>query len=224
MVFGIGTRNRIKRRAADGLPSRNTPATVVILFLAVGSTSICGICGGALYYFQPHVSDDAADVAALMPEILTISIPATPDDGAVQFRPRGTIRWNLAFLMTLRGVYFETVDAEQDGVLMFIEVDGSSLDKPNVRSHVEKVLREREGGGALLQPTGTAETRSLLVRDGLVDFTFESGLDPATSDVYRLVSGVVTGNRGGEVLLGLRIKQAAPWDDALAERMIESIE
>jgi hypothetical protein len=224
MVFGFRSRRRGNLRSPDGPAPRNSPVTVAVLFLAVGSAAILILCGGALYYFQPHVSEDPADVQALMPELLTISVPGTPADGPVPFRPRGTIRWNLAFMMTLRGAYFETVDVEQDGVLMLLEVDGSSLDKPNVRSHVERVLRERDGGGAQLLPTGTPQTRSLLVRRQPVDFTFETGIDPATSQQYRLISGVVLGNRGGEVLVAIRIKEAPPWKDALAERMIESIE
>lgn len=224
MVFGIGSRRRGNPQVRYGPVRRNSPATVAVLFLAVGSAAICGLCGGALYYFQPHVSEDPADLQTLVPEMLTISIPESPADGPVQFRPHGTIRWNLGFMMTLRGAYFETADEEQDGVLMLLEVDGSSLDKPNVRSHVEHVLREREGAVAKLLPSGTPETRALLVRSQAVDFTFETGIDPATSEKYRLVSGVVVGNRGGEVLVALRIKQSPPWEDALAERMIESIE
>jgi len=224
MVFGIGSRRRGNARPPYGSAPRSSPVTVAVLFLSVGSAAICGLCGGALYYFQPHVSQDAADVQALVPELLTISIPELPGDAPVQFRPYGTIRWNIAFMMTLRGAYFETVDEELDGVLMLLEVDGSSLDKPNVRSHVERVLREREGGGAQMIPTGTPEVRALLVRREPVDFTFETGIDPATSQQYRLISGVVLGNRGGEVLVAFRIRNEPPWDDALAERMIESIE
>jgi hypothetical protein len=224
MAFGFRSRRRGNPQPSYRPASRNTPVTVAMLFLAVGTAVICIVCGGVMYYFQPHVSEDPADVQALMAEMLTISIPQSPADGPVQFRPHGTIRWNLAFMMTLRGAYFETVDEEQDGVLMFLEVDGSSLDKPNVRNHVERVLREREGGGAQMLPSGDPEIRSLHVRRRLVDFQFETGIDPATSQKYRLVSGVVTGNRGGEVLIALRIKEAPPWDDALAERMIESIE
>lgn len=223
MVFGFGSRPRGHSRFAGGPGAAKSPVTVAVVFLAVGSAAICGFCGGALYYFQPHVATDPADVEALLPEMLTISIPASAADGPVQFRPHGTIRWNLAFLVTLRGAYFETVDEKQDGMLMFLEVDGSSLDKPKSRAHVERVLREREGGAGQLVPTGVSATRSLLVRDQLVDFRFETGIDPATSQKYRMVSGVVTGNRGTEVLIALRVKQEAPWDDALAERMIESI-
>lgn len=223
MVFGFGSRQRGKSRFAGGPGSPRTTVTVAMLFLTVGSAAICGLCGGALYYFQPHVATGPADVEALLPEMLTISIPQSATDGPVPFRPHGTIRWNLGFLVTLRGAYFETVDEELDGMLMFLEVDGSSLDKPKSRAHVERVLREREGGAGQLLPTGIPATRSLLVRDRLVDFRFETGIDPDTSQQYRMISGVVTGNRGGEVLIALRIKQAPPWNDALAEQMMESI-
>lgn len=223
MVFGFGSRSRGKPQSAGGPGAAKSPITVAVLFLAASCIVICGLCGGAFYYFQPHVTTGPVDVELLLPEMLSISIPRSPADGPVPFRPHGTIRWNLGFLITLRGAYFETVDPELDGMLMFLEVDGSSLDKPKSRAHVERVLRERDGGGGQLLPTGTPSTRSLLIRERVVDFAFETAIDPDTSQQYRLISGVVTGDRGGEVLIALRIKQAPPWDDALAEQIIKSI-
>jgi hypothetical protein len=198
--------------------------TVAILFLAVGSTAICGFCGGALYYFQPHISEDSADVQALMAELVTLDVPQVRDSDSIQFVARGTIEWNLAFMITLRGAYFETASAEQDGVLTFLEVHGSSMKKENVRSHVEGILRERDTGGAELTPIGKTETRALNIRGEPTPFTFEAGVDPVTHTEYRLVNGIVLGNRGGDVLISLRIKNAPPWDDSVAERMIESIQ
>lgn len=201
----------------------NAPATVVLLFLAVGSIAICGVFGGALYYFQPHVSEEPDSVQLLMDELVTIEVPQR-EGMAVRFVPRGTIDWNLAFMMSLRGAYFETADETQDGVLMFLEVAGASLAKPDVRSHIDRVLRERGGTGPQLNPTGDSEYRRLTVRGQPAEFTFETAVDPASGEKYRLISGVVTGNRWHDVLITLRIKSAAPWDDSVAERMIESIE
>jgi hypothetical protein len=198
--------------------------TAAVLFLAVAAIGIFGVCGGAMYYFQPHVSEDSADVQALMAELVTLDVPQAREPGTTQFVPRGAIEWNLAFMLTLRGAYFETADPEQDGILMFLEVNGSSMKKENVRSHVERVLREREGSGPHLTPIGKVESRALRVRGEPTEFTFETGVDPATHAEYRLVNGIVLGNRGGDVLISLRIKNAPPWDDSVAERMIESIE
>ena len=155
--------------------------------------------------------------------MLSVSLPVEPGSGAVVFKPRGTIEWNIAFMIALRGAYFETQDEELDGLLMFLEVSGSSLDKPEVREHVDRVLRERSDGRIQLTPGGEREVRLLRVRGLPSEFTFESGANAATGDAYRLVSGIVVGNNGGEVLIALRIKNVAPWDDAIAVRMIESI-
>lgn len=197
--------------------------TVAVLFLSIGSIAICGICGGALYYFQPHVTEDPDAVAALMVELVTIDVPQS-ETSKVRFHPRGTIEWNLAYMMSLRGAYYETVDPQQDGVLMFLEVTGASLQKPDVRTHIDRMLSERGGAGPPLKPSGHPDYRVLTVRGQPAEFTFETAVDPATKDSYRLISGVVVGNRWHDVLITLRIKSAAPWDDSVAVRMLESIQ
>jgi hypothetical protein len=151
-----------------------------------------------------------------MDELLEIDIPAS-------FEPRGTIEWNLAFMLSLRGSYYETADRSREGVLMFIGVDGGSLNKPNVRAHVERVLNEKSNGTVSLAPEGAPDERMIAVRGESVPFTFETGVEPSTKNRYRLIHGVVDGRRGGEVLIALRIKQDGDWNDEVAVKMIESI-
>lgn len=195
---------------------RNAPATAALIILAVGLAAICGLCGGAMYLFQPKLSDDPRAVTPLMDELLEIDIPAA-------FEPRGTIEWNMAFMLTLQGAYFETSDRSQDGVLMFLGVEGGSLDKPNVRQHVERVLSEKSNGTVQLTPEGSPEERMVQVRGQSVPFTFETGVDPGSKQRYRLMHGVVDAPTGGEVLIALRIRTGPHWDDAVALRMLESI-
>jgi hypothetical protein len=222
MVFGVGSSGKARRTDGDGAAQRASPATVALLFLGVGSIAVCGLCGGAMYVFQPHVSEDPADVRALMDELLTVDIPAAP--AAVAFEPRGTINWNVAFMLSLRGAYYETQDEELDGLLMFLEVSGASLEKPQVRSHVDRVLRERSDGRIQLAPGGRSEVRRLPVRGVPCEFAFETGTNTASGDSYRLVTGTVPGRGGSEVLIALRIRQSPEWSDRIVEQLIESIE
>lgn len=204
-------------RAADPKErALSAPATTALIFLAVGLAGICGVCGGAIYLFQPKLSDDPEAVAPLMDDLLAIDIPAI-------FEARGTIRWNLAFALSLNGAYYESTDRAREGVLMFVGVDGDSLSKPDVRAHIERVLSEKSNGAVALVPDGVPEDRMIIVRDRNVPFTFETGVDPATKTRYRLMHGVVEGSRGGEVLVALRIREDADWNDEIAVRMVESI-
>jgi hypothetical protein len=195
---------------------RSAPATVALIFLAIGLVGILAVCGGSIYLFQPKLSDDAEAVPPLMDELVEIDIPAI-------FQPRGTIRWNLAFMLSLNGAYYETADPAREGVLMFVGVDGESLSKPDVRAHVERVLNEESNGTVTLVPEGEPLERIVTVRDAAVALTFETGTDPSSKNKYRLMHGVVDGRNGGEVLIALRIRQDADWNDDLAVRMVESI-
>ena len=202
--------------AADEERARSGPATAVLIFLTVGLVGTCGICGGATFLFQPKLSDNPDAVPPLMDELLMIDIPAI-------FQPRGTITWNLAFMLSLNGAYYETTDPAREGVLMFISVDGGSLSKPDVRAHIERVLNEKSNGTVALVPEGQPEERVVMIGQGAVPFTFETGTDPSTKNRYRLIHGVVDGRKGGEVLIALRIRQDANWNDDIAVKMVESI-
>jgi len=222
MVLGFGSRNR-RFRSPEAPIRAASPVTLAAVFLSVGTIAICGLCGGAMYYFQPHVSEDPASVQPLLDELVTIRIPQSDAD-PVRFTPRGTIQWNLAFLMSLRGVYFQTADTRQDGVLMFLEVNGASLQKPDVRTHVDRMLKERTGMGSPLKTRGDPDYQVLMVRGQPAEFTFETAVDPASDVRYRLISGVIPGNRWHDVLITLRVNSEPPWDDSVAISMIESIQ
>lgn len=217
--MSIEPQSKPPARGRSGEPAerlRGAPANAALIFLAIGVAGICGLCGGAIWLFQPKLSDDPQAVPPLMDELLEVDIPAI-------FEPRGTIRWNLAFALSLNGAYYETADRTREGVLMFVGVSGGSLAKPDVRTHVERVLNDKSNSGAALVPEGQPEERMIVVRDRAAPFTFETGTDPATKNRYRLMHGVVDGRSGGEVLIALRIRQDANWSDELAIRMLESI-
>lgn len=221
MVLGIGKGKDDERQPTESSARRRL--TIAMLLTAAGAAAVCGLCGGIFHYFQPHVRDDPAAVAPLMRSLIAITVPGEAEGSAVPFVPRGTIEWNLAFLLSLRGAYYETADATLDGELMFLEVRGSSMDRPDVRTHIERVLRERSESSAPLVAEGEPEERLVTVRGQEVPFTFERAIDPVSRRPYRLIHGILpVADR--QLLIALRVRNEPPWDDAIALQMLESIE
>lgn len=175
---------------------------------------ICGLCGAGFYFFQPDVRDDPQAVDPLMSEMLDVTVPP-------EFKGRGVIEWNLGFLMSLRGAYYEMPDAESEGMLMFVEVRSFHGNDPDVDAHVRQALREKQGGVVELKLVDSTE-KTLQVRGKPVPFKFETRRDPVEDRTYRVIEGVVEG-KGGPVLIGLRVGEDG-WDDAVAESMIASIQ
>jgi hypothetical protein len=200
-------------------------ANWLIAAVAIGLLALCLLAWRA---FQPRLNEDPAAVAALQASLLEIDVPAV-------FTPRGTIEWNLAFAMSIRGAYYDysptgfvadqPVAAAAGGELMLVEVRHGYRDKPDVVAHIERVLRERGGGPADLV-RDTVESRSVFIGEQLVDFQFETWsaprgkLDPLRS--FRIVRGVVEG-RSGPVLIALRVPLDDRWNDDIAVALLESI-
>lgn len=200
-------------------------ANWLIAAVAVGLVVLCALAWRA---FQPRLNEDPAAVAPLQAALLEMDVPAV-------FRPRGTIEWNLAFAMSIRGAYYDYVPTGQaagpsvapagDGELMLVEVRHRHRDKPDVTEHIERVLRDRGGGPADLVRE-TTEVRSFVIGDRLVEFQFETWsapggkLDPQRS--YRVVRGVVEGP-AGPVLIALRVPLDDRWNDEIAVSLLDSI-
>ena len=83
MVFGHRSRTRRTARAEGKGARPASPATAVILFLSIGCVAICGVCGGAFYYFQPHVTESPEAVQTLMKALVTIDVPQSGADGVL---------------------------------------------------------------------------------------------------------------------------------------------
>jgi hypothetical protein len=140
-----------------------------------------------------------------------------------QFEPRGVIKWNWAFALSVRGVYYEIPDAESEGMLTFLEVQSRWMEDPGVRAHIRQALQEKGGGVRELELV-ESETKDWLVRGEAVAFTAETRRDPVTEQTYRIIEGVVEG-KSGPVWIGIRVRddEEFEWDDAIARDMIESI-
>ncbi|REJ85796.1 MAG: hypothetical protein DWQ34_03565 [Planctomycetota bacterium] len=204
------------RAASDSLEEKNVLARVVTIFLGLGAVGILGACLAAAYFFSPRVSEDPAAVPEVMDGMLEVDIPAA-------FEPRGTIEWNMAFAATMQGAYFEPVGADGDGVLLFVQVDSGSGERPAVRQHIEEVLRADGSATAeLVLEAESREERAVLIRGEPVPFVFETATDPKTRRTYRLMHGVVEG-RNGLVLISLRMRDDANWDEEKAVAMLQSI-
>jgi len=210
---------------AEVPPPRRWPGIALLVGLAI---TLVLLCGGLVHSLRPHVTDDPAAVAPLMEQLLTVNVPPV-------FAPRGTIEWNVAFTMSMRGAYYdyapygvtsaEALADKTDGELAFVGVDHRFQDKPDVRQHIEQVLRQR-GAGTQELALESVESRMVPINGEPYPFEFETRSAPAGRSKpkvsYRLIHGVVNG-RSGPVLIVLRVPLDGNWNDAIAEQMLGSI-
>jgi hypothetical protein len=214
----------LRPRSDESAPRRWLAVALLLGLLLVPIV----LCGGLFYMLQPHVTDDPAAVAPLTRQLLTVEVPPV-------FTARGTIAWNVAFAMSMRAAYYDytpvgtasagTPAADADGELVFVGVDHTFQDKPDVKRHVEQVLQQKGAGTQELLLEGV-ESRTVPINGEPCAFEFETRSAPAVRNrpkvSYRVIHGVVTG-RSGPVLIVLRVPLDGNWDDAIAERMLASI-
>ncbi len=173
----------------------------------------CCVCGGALWWFQPEIHEEPERARLLTAEIVDISIPDS-------YLPKGTIEWNVAFTLSVQGVYYERFVG--DGLLTLIEVNSRFRADEDVRRHIRQTLMEKGGGGTPLI-IDDAETKRLeyIIRGEAIPFTFEIGRDPPSGRTFHIVEGVFDG-KNGEVLLAMRVNEDN-WEFSSIENMIYSI-
>ena len=202
--------------APDSKDQRERPHPVVAVlagFLLAFLLLCCCICGGGAWWFRPQVSEDREQAETIAHDIVDIDIPPS-------FQPRGSITWNVAFTMRVRGAYFELFAG--DGLLSIVEVQSRFRAEADVRRHIHQTLLEKGGGGAVLVIDDSATTRKdFTIRGQQVPFTFQIGKDPTRGRLYHIVEGVFDG-RGGEVLIAMRIDDDS-WSEPEIERMLQSL-
>jgi hypothetical protein len=196
-----------KMRAALPSEPRDKRTSPVLVFLT-GLLSMlmilaCCVCGGAAWWFRPQLRENPEDARRLVAEIAEIRIPDS-------LQARGTIDWNMAYLMTLRGAYFERFVG--DGVLTLLEVSSRFAQDESIRQHIRQKLLEEGGNGAELV-VDASRRRTDKFGPGEIPFTFELARDPRTAREYHLVDGVFEG-RAGPVLLTLRVDDEHWKDEA----------
>lgn len=171
------------------------------------------LCGGALWWFRPQIHDNPDRARQILAEIVDIQIPDV-------YQPKGTVEWNFAFLMNVRGVYFERFIG--DGVLTILEVSNRVGTVEDVRRHIRQTLLEKGGGGApLIVNDAETERREFAIRGEQIPFTFEIGRDPPTGRTFRIVEGVFDG-KAGLVLLSVRVNEEH-WNEESIVNMLQSI-
>ncbi|WP_437186596.1 hypothetical protein SH668x_003752 [Planctomicrobium sp. SH668] len=154
----------------------------------------CCLCGIAAWWFRPSLSENPDLAKSLTREIINIEIPEV-------FQPQGAIEWNLAFLVRLRGAYYQRYVG--DGVLTLLEVSTRFSTDETIRRHIRKtMLEEASGGTELIVDPQQTHQEIFKVGNQQVIFTFEVAKE--NSQVFHLVEGVVTGKRG-DVLVCLRV-------------------
>ena len=206
---------RSSRDSLDrSLRSSNPILVLMTGFLAALLLGACVLCGGAIWWFRPQIEHDAARTEQMLKEIVQIQIPDTA------YQPAGTIEWNVAFTMNVRGVYYERFIG--DGLLMIVEVSSPFREDQDVQRHIRDTLLEKGSGGTPLL-VDDAETKRMLFPVGGDDipFTFEIGRDPPSGRVFRMVEGVFAG-KSGEVLLALRVDEDH-WDEQSVVAMLQSL-
>lgn len=196
-----------KMRAAIPVENRSKRWHPVVIFLMgllplllVASSCLCGI---GVWWFRPITSQNPERVHQLVEQMVSISIPET-------FVPRGTIEWNIAFVMRLRGVYYERLVG--DGVLSLVEVNSRLPNDDSVRQHIRETLLEEGSSGTMLVIDKQRTRKQVFELAGeSVTFTFDIARDVRTNELFHLVEGVFQGN-SGQVLLSLRV-DSTRWMD-----------
>jgi len=194
---------------------RTHPVLVMLAgFLSAFVLIGCCLCGGGLYWFRPEIREDAVQAERLLREIVEIRIPES-------FQPFGTIEWNVAYALRLRGVYFERFVG--DGVIALVEANSRFGNHEDVRRHIRQTMLKKGGGGTPLVINDNDTTvRMFKIRGKDVPFLFEIGHDPAQpNSKFHLVEGVFDGKHG-QVMLSVRV-DAGHWDEPSIIAMIESI-
>ena len=172
---------------------------------------LCVACGLGLYSFRPviHASPEAAVEA--QQSALDIQVPKI-------FVPKGTIDWNVAFLLQMHGAYFEHSLA--DGEIVLLHADSRFFSSQELRDHVRTTLLDKGGTGVPLKRDDVS-FREIMIQNQPVKFRFEKGRSPTSDKPYYVVDGVVPG-KTGEVLIGIRL-EADAWDESQMMGMLESI-
>jgi hypothetical protein len=199
-----------KMRAAIPAAAQDSRRQSILYFvtglLASFLLGTCCICGIGLWWFRPQIHDNPERAKQLTTQIVDIRIPEA-------FQPRGTIEWDVTFLLKLRGVYYERYVG--DGTLTLLEVRGRFTSEESVHRHIRQTLLEEGAGGSELVIDRSRTQRETVNISGQdVPFTFDVARDPRTNETFHLVEGSFEGKQG-PVLLSLRVDDAH-WKDEIA--------
>lgn len=181
-------------------------STAVLLFF-------CCFCGIGMWWFRPHIYESPDRARSLTQEIVGIQIPDS-------YLPKGTIEWNLAFAMSVRGAYYERFVG--DGLLTLVEVNSRFTADADVRRHIRQTLHEKGGGRTpLVMDDASLRRIEIEILGEPVPFNFEIGRDPLSGRTFHLVEGVFRG-RQGEVLLAMRVHEDY-WEETAIIEMLQSL-
>lgn len=197
--------------------NKNQPAHPMLVLIAGFASAVllffCCACGGAIWWFQPEIHEDPDRARQLVNEMIEIQIPDS-------YQPKGTIEMNAAYMLSLRGAYYERFVG--DGLLTLIEVNSRFQAEEDIRNHIRQTLMEKGGGGTpLVVDPSDAKTVQIAINGQQVPFKFEIGRDPPSGRTFHVVEGVFPGNNG-QILLAMRVNEDN-WEETSIVDMLQSI-
>lgn len=201
-----------EKSRAPAPSTRGVWGLVFSTIFGVAMLTLCLGCGIALYSFRPVLAHSPEAAVRLKDEVLQITVPQL-------FAPKGTIDWNLAYLLRMRGAYFE--HSKADGEIVLLQVDSRFLANPELRDHIRKTLLDKGATGVPLR-RDSVSFQDYMIQNKPVQFRFEKGRSATNDKPYYIVDGVVHG-KTGEVLIGIRL-EADAWDESQMMGMLESIQ
>ncbi|WP_437202549.1 hypothetical protein [Planctomicrobium sp. SH664] len=204
-----------KMRAAAEAERPTSPWLLVGGGLAAALLVIgCGFCAIGMWWFRPQITEDPEQASQMLQRMVEIHLPA-------DFQPRGTVEWNMGYVLRLKGVYYES----HDGKWLFtaVEVNSRLASDSAVRRHIrETLLQEGAGGTPLIVDNTRTRQESYRINGAPVDFNFETAEDPSTKRIYHLVQGVLNSKSGGQVLVSIRV-DADSWQPEIVQKMLGSL-
>jgi hypothetical protein len=199
-------------KSRPAIKTTRSPWSVILsTIVGGGMLTVCLTCGIALYQFRPTVQTDPDAARRLKEASLDMQVSEI-------FRPKGTIDWNIAYLLRMQGAYYE--HAKADGELVLLNVDSRFFSSQELRDHVRKTLLDKGGTGVPLKRDDVT-FKDIMIQNEPVRFRFEKGRSPVNEKPYYVVDGVVHGKKG-EVLVGIRL-EADAWNEPEMMGMLESI-
>lgn len=206
-----------KKMLAAEQSEKNQPAHPVLVLVAGFVSAVllffCCACGSAMWWFRPEISENPDRARQLVTEMVDIQIPDS-------YQPKGTIEMNVAYIMSVRGAYYERFVG--DGLLTLIEVSSRFQAEGDIREHFRQTLIEKGGGGTpLVIDEADSRRIGIEINGELVSFQFDIGRDPPSGRTFHIVEGVFAGKQG-EVLLAMRVHEDN-WEESSILDMLQTI-
>ncbi len=193
----------------------STGIKILIAILVGGGVCVIACCGGGYYLARNaiKITDQPAEIVEIQELIADIQTP----EG---FKPKtGMTTKAMGFNMNM--VVYSRDNGQQDGlVLMQFKMPGDVPEDQMKMSFENQMKTQQNGQSQNINVTET-ETRSFVIDDEEVEFTFSTGTQAGSDQAVRQVTGVFPSRNGTAMLMFLTNEEN--WDEEQVVKMIESI-